>query len=106
MGRPPKNLRDRVLAGTFRADRYAALLGGELLPKTAPFSDRRRRALWQLLRQEQLNYQQAQDDTVFSAEKHRALAAEAFTRLVRTLHGAKLPWWLEEEWERARRRAH
>jgi hypothetical protein len=92
------------LAGSFRADRYGQLLGDELLPATAPFPDRRRRLLWRLLREQQLYYQQAEDDNVFTAVKHRALAAEAFSRLVRTLHGAKLPWWLEEDWERVQRR--
>src|SRR5438067_13894769 len=37
MGRPAKTLLERVLAGSFRADRYGSLLAGELLPKTSPF---------------------------------------------------------------------
>ena len=50
MGRPAKTLLERVLAGSFRADRYGSLLAGELLPATSPFSDRRRRRIWQELR--------------------------------------------------------
>jgi hypothetical protein len=33
MARPSKTLLERVLAGSFRADRYASLLDGELLPR-------------------------------------------------------------------------
>jgi hypothetical protein len=57
MGRPAKTLTERVLAGSFRADRYAHLLGDELLPATPPFNDRRRRRLWQQLREAQRHYQ-------------------------------------------------
>ncbi len=97
MGRPPKTLLERVLAGSFRADRYGSLLDGELLPATSPFSDRRRRQLWQRLREEQRYYQEAVDDAVFSAEKHRVISARSFAQLVRALQGGKLPSWLQEE---------
>ncbi|MDP9225134.1 MAG: hypothetical protein M3P18_15065 [Actinomycetota bacterium] len=97
MGRPQKTLLERVLAGSFRADRYASLLDGELLPATSPFSDRRRRRLWQRLREEQRAYQDAVDSQAFSAERKRAWAARSFSRLVLGLHGGKLPWWLEEK---------
>ena len=70
---------------------------------TAPYSDRRRRLLWRLLREQQQYYREAKDDKVFSAERHRALGAEAFSRVVRALHGAKLPRWLEKDWERLQR---
>jgi hypothetical protein len=36
MGRPSKTLLERVVVGSFRADRYARLLDGELLPATSP----------------------------------------------------------------------
>jgi hypothetical protein len=104
MGRPQKTLLERVVAGSFRADRYASLLDGELLPATSPFSDRRRRRLWQRLREEQRYYQEAVDDAVFSAEKHRAIAAQSFSRFVRALNGSRLPWWLEEKRTRSRLR--
>src|SRR5436309_15440182 len=97
MGRPAKTLLERVLAGSFRADRYGGLLAGELLPATSPFSDRRGRRLWQELRQAQRDYLEAVDDSVFSAERHRAIAAQGFSRLVRALHGGVLPSWLREE---------
>ena len=67
MGRPAKTLLERVLAGSFRADRYGSLLACELLPKTSPFSDRRRRRIWEELRQAQREYQEAVDSKVFSA---------------------------------------
>jgi hypothetical protein len=92
-----------VIAGSFRADRYASLLGGERLPATPPYPDRRRRLLWHMLREEQRRYQEAADDKIFSAEKNRAMAARGFGRVVRALHGAQLPWWLEDEWARAQR---
>jgi hypothetical protein len=104
MGRPQKTLLERVLAGSFRADRYASLLDEELLPATSPFSDRRRRRLWQRLREEQRFYQEAVDDKVFSAEKHRLIAARSFGQLVRAPHGGKPPRWLEQEWSAARAR--
>jgi len=95
MGRPRKTLTERVLAGSFRADRYASLLGGELLPATPPFADRRRRRLWQQLRQVQRDYQEAKDSIAISAERWREIAARNFSRLVIGLHGGKLPWWLQ-----------
>jgi hypothetical protein len=104
MGRPQKTLLERVVAGSFRADRHASLLDGELLPATSPFSDRRRRRLWQRLREEQRYYQEAVDDAVFSAEKHRAIAAQSFSQFVHALNGSKLPWWLEEKRTRSRLR--
>ena len=61
MGRPAKTLLERVLAGSFRADRYGSLLAGELLPKTSPFSDPFRRRIWQELREAQQEYQEAVD---------------------------------------------
>jgi hypothetical protein len=57
-----------------------------------------------MLRKEQRAYQEATDDKVFSAEKNRALEARSFSRIVRALHGAELPWWLEDEGAKARRR--
>jgi hypothetical protein len=104
MGRPSKTLLERVVAGSFRADRYAGLLDGDPLPATSPFFDRRRRRLWQRLREEHRFYQEAVDDKVFSAEKHRLIAARSFGQLVRALHGGKLPRWLEQEWRAARAR--
>jgi len=59
MGRPAKTLLERVLAGSFRADRYGSLLAGKLLPKTSPFSDPFRRRIWQDLREAQQEYQEA-----------------------------------------------
>jgi hypothetical protein len=97
MARPSKTLLERVMAGSFRADRYARLLEGELLPASSPFSDRRQRRLWQELRQTQREYQEAVDDRVFSAEKRGAIAARSFSRLVRALHGGTLPSWLRDE---------
>jgi hypothetical protein len=97
MGRPRKTLTERVLAGSFRADRYASLLGGELLPATPPFTDRRRRRLWQQLREAQRHYQEATDGQAISTERWRAIEARSFSRLVLALHGGKLPWWLHED---------
>ena len=97
MGRPRKTLTERVLAGSFRADRYASLLGGELLPATPPFADRRRRRLWQQLREAQRRYQEAADSLAISAERWREIEARSFSRLVLALHGAKLPWWLQKD---------
>jgi hypothetical protein len=104
IGRPPKTLLERAIAGSFRADRYGRLLDGELLPATPPFTDRRRRVLWRMLREEQRAYQEATDGGVFSAEKNRAIEARSFSRIVRALHGAELPWWLQDEWVKAQRR--
>src|SRR5438552_4014558 len=78
MGRPAKTLLERVLAGSFRADRYGSLLAGELLPATSPFSDRHRRRIWQELREAQREYQEAVDSKIFSAERNRAIAAGGF----------------------------
>jgi hypothetical protein len=102
MGRPAKTLLERVLAGSFRADRYGSLLAGELLPATSPFSDRRRRRIWQELRQAQREYQEAVDSKVFSAERNRAIAAGGFFELVRALHGGRPPSWLREKPSNAR----
>jgi hypothetical protein len=101
-GRPAKTLLERVLAGSFRADRYGSLLDGELLPATSPFADRRGRRLWQELRQAQREYQEAVADKVFSAERHRAIEAQSFSRLVRALDGGTLPSWLREDPSAAR----
>jgi len=97
MGRPAKTLLERVLAGSFRADRYGSLLAGELLPKTSPFSDHRRGRIWQELRQAQREYQEAVDSKVFSAERNRAIAAGGFSKSVRALHGGRPPSWLREK---------
>ncbi len=102
MGRPRKTLLERVLAGSFRADRYSGLLEGELLPATSPFTDRRGRRLWQELRQAQQEYQEAVDDKLFSAEWRRGVAARSFSRLVRALHGGMLPSWLRDDANTAR----
>jgi hypothetical protein len=91
MGRPAKTLPERVLAGSSRADRYGSLLAGELLPATSPFSDRRRRRIWQELRQAQREYQEAVETQAFSAEGNRAIAAGGFSKLVRTLPPAAGP---------------
>ena len=73
----PAALLERVLAGSFRADRYGSLLAGELLPKTSPFSDYLRSRIWRELRQAQREYQEAVETRAFSAERNRAIAAGA-----------------------------
>src|SRR5438067_10748573 len=93
MGRPAKTLLERVLAGSFRPDRYGSLLAGKLLPKTSPFSDRFRRRIWQDLREAQQEYQEAVASKVFSADWHRAVCARAFSKSVRALHGGRPPSW-------------
>jgi hypothetical protein len=97
MGRPAKTLLERVLAGSFRADRYGSVLAGELLPKTSPFSDHFRRRIWQELRQAQQEYQEAVDSKVFSADWHRRVSAGGFSKLVRALHGGRPPSWTREK---------
>jgi hypothetical protein len=82
--------------GAFGPTAMVACLAA-LLPPTPPFSDRRRRRIWQGLREEQRYYQEAKDDLALSAEERRAIGARSFSRLVRALHGSRLPWWMEDE---------
>jgi len=97
MGRPAKTLLERVLAGSFRADRYGSLLSGELLPKTSPFSDHFRRRIWEELREAQQEYQEAVDGELFSAEWYRRVAAGGFSKSVRALHGGRPPSWTRKK---------
>ena len=97
MGRPAKTLLERVLAGSFRADRYGSLLAGKLLPKTSPFSDPFRRRIWEELREAQQEYQEAVASKVFSADWHRAVCARGFSKSVRALHGGRPPSWTREK---------
>jgi hypothetical protein len=97
MGRPAKTLLERVLAGSFRPNRYGSLLAGELLPKTSPFSDPFRRRIWQDLREAQQEYQEAVASKVFSADWQRAVCARAFSKSVRALHGGRRPSWTREK---------
>src|SRR5687768_1356979 len=85
MGRRRKTLYERVLANTFRPDRYGDLLARERLPEYAPFRDRRRRELWQGLLGLGRSYREQPE--------YRTQLAKDFAALVRSLHGAALPSW-------------
>jgi len=92
LGRPRKTLLERVLENSFRPGRYGPLLAAEELPARSPFTDRRRRLIWDRLLEMQEHYRTAQGDELRDADWYRAVYAAAFSSYVRGLHGRLLSY--------------
>jgi hypothetical protein len=94
LGRRRKTLLERVLENSFRPGRYGHLLAEEPLPDKLPYRDRRRRLIWERLREQQRDYSQPRSCELFDSDWYRELAVEAFGRYVCALHGSELPSYL------------
>jgi hypothetical protein len=81
-------LHERIVEDSFRRDRYGHLLDEQTLPARPPWRDSDRRTVWVALRNAQAHFQRSKDEG-----ERKGLLID-FTRLVRTMHGAR---WRPEQ---------